>query len=354
MKNYIKRIYEGGIKFLLLPFFKWVYLILSHGLFHIFLLIIVGGLALHFYYNNQDKLKDTVAHTIIIKTKALERFADENGNKNILSMKHYHLNIILNSDSTSKKTNGKYRDCVRLWIMPPSIEKDSIILPACEDTLLINMIRIPGDSPLMIEESVNDSLPGNKDFPKAKILKDSAGISSVCTVLNNEAIIPESNHQYAKGKKITFYSNDFGIGKSPYYYYNFIFETPDSFTNKQSLYNGNMQYSFSIELDDSRNHDDDFNFFSKKQIIYHKIEPKPDYISAGTIIYNSEESLEAVSKNGGVFLFAEDLEISNKNKQEEFLNSVLTGTCIAFMLDIIVQLVLKLRRLHQNRKKKRE
>jgi hypothetical protein len=352
MKKRIKAIYEWFLKLLLSTPFKWLYLTLSHGFFHLVLLIVIGGLALYFYKNNQDKLKDTVTHTIWVKTEALAREADEFGYRTNYDMKHFHLELTLNSDSIEKRTEGKYRDAISMRFMPPSMKKDTTILPACIDTVRVMLLRQPYSSDVMVESSVNDSLPGNENIPQAEIVKDSAGVCKVNTVLANCAKIPVVR-QYTKGANLTIYSNDFSVGKSPYYYYNIRFDNPDPQYLDSSLY-VSFQYEFAINLDDSWTYNDEFGRYSTKQIVIHEIEPKPDFIKGNYIGYYSKESIEAIRQNDGVKLFAEDLAVSNKNKQEEFLNSVLIGTCLAFMLDIIVQLVLKLRRLHQTRKKEKK
>ena len=110
----------------------------------------------------------------------------------------------------------------------------------------------------------------------------------------------------------------------------------------------------SIYLDDSDLWAYNFGSYSEKQLIIREIRPEPDFINGFNITYYTKKSIQEISKNGGVHLYAEDIAQMNKNSQEEFLNSVLVGTCLAFMLDIIIQLVLKLRRLHLTRKKEQE
>lgn len=344
----IKRIYDFCLKCLLTPPFKWIYQTLSHGAFHIALFLIVGWLAWQFYNNNQAKLKDTVTHTIWVKAEALSSDADQWGYRRNLYMKNFLLELILNSDSIDKRTDGKYRDALKIQIMPPINNKDDQIIAACSDTITVSVLRQPCNSNVIVEDYANDTLPGNKNLPKAEVIKDSAGVCKINTVLANWAKAPCSSN-WIKRKDLTIYSNDFGIGESPYYYYNIKFEIPNR-EYLDTLQYPNVQYQFGINLDDSWTYNDDFGRYSTKQIVIHEITPKPDYIKGNYIGYFSKESIASIIKNGGVKLYAEDLSVSNKNKQEEFLNSVLVGTCLAFMLDIIIQLVLKLRRLHQSRR----
>lgn len=347
----IKAIYEWFLNQLLRTPFKWLYLTLSHGFFHLVLLFVIGVLAWHFYKNNQDKLKDTVKHTIWVRTMAPATEPDQWGNKINYYMEKCFINLVLNSDSVENRTNGQYRDALNIWIMPPTKTENGECFSICGDTIPIRLLRQPYNSDIMIKQSDNLELPGNKDIPEPEIVKDSAGICTIKTTLANEAEIPVIGG-YIKGKHLSIYSNDFNVGKSPYYLYEIKFDTPD-IEDLDTLTYGYVQYGFSITLDDSWTYDENFGRYSTKQLVIHEIVPKPDYIS-GNLIYYTEKSLEEISKNDGVKLYAEDLSVSNSNKQDEFLNSVLIGTCLAFMLDIIVQLVLKLRRLHQTRKREKK
>lgn len=357
MRRLIRLLYDWSIKILLLPLFKWLYLVLTHGSFHVILLVFVGYLALHFYTNNQNKLKDTVKHTIWVNVEALSREIDKYGLKNNIYMNTLSLELTLNSDTIEKNTNGKYRDALRIKLIPPATTVDSLVIPVCDDTIQISLLRQPHKSDVMV--SIDDYHPVDsanilvlESNPKPPIsIRDSAGICVFNTTMTNIAKIPTKG--WMKGNNLTIYSNDFGVGKSPYYLYDIKFDIPDS-VYLDTLLNYNLHYYFGIVLDDSWNYSNEFGRYSEKQILVHRIEPEPDYIRSNYICYNTKESIEAIRKNGGVTLNAEDLMASNKREQEEFLNSILVGTCLAFMFDIIVQLIIKLRRLHQSRKRKEE
>ena len=334
--------------------FKWIYVILSHGLFHIILLIIVFCFACYFFFDNKDKLNKTVAHTINVKIDTKDRIPDELGNRFHVDLKSLNVSLSLNSDSVSKETKGKYRDAITIRYLVPDREiEGEKFLPLCGDTVNVSILRQPfegdieaqsvdykaeSDSPLVLSEI----------YYPTEILKDSDGICTIRTTLTNMVKIPYGEDNWIQGHKLIIYCNDFGVGKSPYYYYNIKFELPDT-AKLNSVDNG--QFALGIDLDDSWTYDEQFGFYSNKQILIHKIEPKPDYVNGFKIAYNSKEKLKEIVQNQGVFLYAEDLEASNKDRQKEFLNSVLFGTCLAFMIDIIIQLVLKLRRLHKNRNK---
>lgn len=77
--------------------------------------------------------------------------------------------------------------------------------------------------------------------------------------------------------------------------------------------------------------------------------PQPDVITPSEIRYNSNESLKRLFKNGGVQFIVEDIAAHNKVNRQAFLFTVLIGAIITFMLDIIVVLIRKWRRLHSNK-----
>ena len=77
--------------------------------------------------------------------------------------------------------------------------------------------------------------------------------------------------------------------------------------------------------------------------------PQPDVITPSEIRYNSNESLKRLFKNGGVQFIVEDIAAHNKVNRQAFLFTVLIGAIITFMLDIIVVLIRKWRRLRSNK-----
>lgn len=72
--------------------------------------------------------------------------------------------------------------------------------------------------------------------------------------------------------------------------------------------------------------------------------PKPTYMDLNVLIYKGRD-VENVLDQGGVYLSAVDPEKKNHADRMEMLWTVLLGTIIAFSLDIIVQLIIKWRKL---------
>lgn len=95
-----------------------------------------------------------------------------------------------------------------------------------------------------------------------------------------------------------------------------------------------------------------FNDFTKdvmkegyrRPLIVDKILPQPTISNLKWIVYEGEE-LKSVIQQGGIYISGVDPEKEEIIEKKNLFSTVLIGTIIAFMLDIIVQLVLKWRKL---------
>lgn len=90
----------------------------------------------------------------------------------------------------------------------------------------------------------------------------------------------------------------------------------------------------------------------RRPLIVDKVSPQPTSISLNEIVYRGEE-LNAVIKQRGIYISGTDPEKKEIIEKKNMRTTVLLGTIIAFMLDIIVQLIIKWRRLrkYNNREK---
>lgn len=74
-----------------------------------------------------------------------------------------------------------------------------------------------------------------------------------------------------------------------------------------------------------------------------------------TYNYNPVDGLtfdiQDVLDNGGIYFLAEDLALKDKAERKIFMSSVLLGACLAFLIDIIVNLVIKWRNLAKRKKR---
>ena len=83
-----------------------------------------------------------------------------------------------------------------------------------------------------------------------------------------------------------------------------------------------------------------------KPLIVEKVVPQPTINGINEIIYEGKE-LDKVIKQGGIYVSGVDPEKKEIVEKENFRSSVLLGTIIAFMLDIIVRLLIKWRKLKE-------
>lgn len=84
--------------------------------------------------------------------------------------------------------------------------------------------------------------------------------------------------------------------------------------------------------------------FPYPPIVIDNILPKPTEINLEEITYIGKD-IEKVFKQGGIYFTATDQLKKAKANKMEFLWTVLIGTIVAFSLDIIIQLVIKWRKL---------
>ena len=81
------------------------------------------------------------------------------------------------------------------------------------------------------------------------------------------------------------------------------------------------------------------------------VHPQPDVITPFKIEYSSPKSINSILTNNGIYLIIENIHAKNIIDTKRTQYSVLIGALIAFMLDIIVNLILKWRRLSKLRSK---
>lgn len=109
-----------------------------------------------------------------------------------------------------------------------------------------------------------------------------------------------------------------------------------------SIFSGNLTINYG-------NHYGLYDLEDEPYIIKY-IFPEPDIITPYEICYRSSKSQKALADNGGIYLIIEDINAKNIVSRKSLQFSVLIGAMIAFMLDIIVNLILKWRRLAKSRK----
>lgn len=142
-------------------------------------------------------------------------------------------------------------------------------------------------------------------------------------------------------QKVYIYSDDFGVKKDEPYYYYFITFPSDKIA-------GSLEFNFKVsDLVDNKS---DFKYIKDMYLQYEYVYPEPDVINNGYIKYYTKEKMDQIVRNHGVIIQAVDINALNKSNNDAFLYSVLVGTGLAFIIDILIQLVRELRSLNRNRR----
>lgn len=82
------------------------------------------------------------------------------------------------------------------------------------------------------------------------------------------------------------------------------------------------------------------------------VNPQPDVITPFGIEYNRRESIDQILLNKGIYVVYDDINVRNESNRKSFQYSILIGTILTFLLDIIVNLILKWKRLANRLKRK--
>lgn len=89
---------------------------------------------------------------------------------------------------------------------------------------------------------------------------------------------------------------------------------------------------------------DKFDMEHPQLVSYTTIQPTPSKVGFDYVLYDNPVMLREILNNG-IYIEAENVAMARKVERKAFLFSVLMGTVIAFMLDVIITLILKWRRL---------
>lgn len=80
-----------------------------------------------------------------------------------------------------------------------------------------------------------------------------------------------------------------------------------------------------------------------------KIIPEPSMVQPDRLAYIGNQKVQEVLRNQGIYFMGVDLLEKNKAEKKIFLYTILIGTLLAFILDILVELIIKWRRLVQSK-----
>lgn len=377
-------LYGRCIDFLRKPVFRILANFFSHGGTHFITLLIV--LSLTAYYGFLKNSNNIVPHTMGIHLgwassqdsviqKIYPGFMPED------SIDDIKLHILLNSNKIKKQTKGVYNNGVIVEFYGKVKQRifhnhlGQALIPPYNDSTIISVFNDPGlksydafvkmdllpngdtnyrdsvgedgrkiivvtqkviisaeDSSEVRKESLSDSIVKSNIKPK-----DGGIVSISLFPINYQGFLDQKTKYY-----VHFYSNEIGFNEgNPYYYYYLNFP-PTKNAEIQSI---DFQVSDSIIMEEYG-----MVYTKEKNLQFNYIYPEPDIIGNGRIVYYSKEKKDAIKRNQGVVIQAIDVNALNKQNRKAFLYSVLVGTGFAFLLDIIIQLIRELRRLHREEK----
>lgn len=346
MKNRLAKVlqcaYEKIINVLKSKLGKHIVSILSHGFIHFCVFIVAFALTFH-YYNLSKYNSETIAHQIMI---GLQRESSKGIRCPIDSITTIDIEMELNSNTVAKKNEWKKRN--RISIRYNTVNNDSI------DGAMACLSWKPYGASVhakrntqsyWLERNANtqeyDTIFFNYDAPMTIKEKSDSTISI--------DLVPSKNTPLPSGKMvcgtqdIQFYCDDFAVKEgNPYYYYFIGIDVPETASGGSEQ---RMTFSFQVG-DNTRNHNQ-FYINQNKDLRYVYIFPEPDLVNGGWIYYYTPEKADAIRRNHGVVIQAEDVKALNESNQKSFLYSVLVGMLAAFSLDVFIHLIRKWKNMNR-------
>ena len=223
-------------------------------------------------------------------------------------------------------------------------------------------------------EKIQDTIPDKKILSKRgdKML-DCDLVSKIRYVVRNNLLDTVANTPQPGYKYYTLVdqlSKSVKITNHDRYYYNIsteldtrhrFYRQTDAIDHLIEWGESNPNFSFRIGIimdDDVKLNNQSkivikYNDFVNKDsinrpLVFDEIIPSPTYKNLSEIVYEGDE-LTQVIKGKGIFVSGTDLQKKEKVEKAIFFYTVLIGTIIAFILDVIVQLVLKWRKLKEKK-----
>ena len=378
--TYLKIIYDRIISLLVTPVFYMLAKVFSHGATHFLFFFLIAVLTSFFWYQNNKV--EIAPHQIAIGIEWTNELSAVTRNKYVTlkdSISNLEIHLELNSKNAEEETNGLYHNRLVLQfdgdgkeeVIPldqihPTInfvtkaitqgEEDSVRIVLFSDPILQNMLVDVKSNSWVESDSIPDiraEVPDSNNYYISEIWGPGIFIESSDTTeyfhhyddkdsVHVVKLIP--NKYDVEGKKrsprqsVSFYSDGLGVEKgNPYYYYFISIPT--------ARIAGNLKLDFKVS-DVNTHESSGFKYSTDKYLQYDYIFPTPDVVNNGYIVYNTKSKMAEIQQNHGVIIQATDVGELNKTNSKSFLYSVLIGTAIAFLLDIIIQMIKELRNLN--------
>ena len=330
-KEQKQSVYEKVISILRKPIFCTFANIFSHVGTHITILIVVAILTGYVWWLNNDNNIIVNNIEVCIGAPSYEKVAEIANQSKIDSMPDVSIIFRLNSDLAYKESFGKYSNAIITEFKGYSPVKNHHIV-ASEDsytsyidsTTLIKIATSKSNGWMCRVFEVYEKGLNKLVYPKDTIYGEDG--SPIRTIIDGR----NPNIDY----HINFYSDDFGIDNIiPYYYYFISFPW--------AKFSKNLIVKFcTSDLDSLGNNQRNIN------LKYEQVYPEPDFINNGRIEYFTQEKKDAILRNKGITIQAVDIDRLNKQNRMAFMYSALVGIGLAAILEIFIQLIYKINRLH--------
>ena len=409
----LEKCYSAALRLLKTPFFYFIGKTFSHGGVHFAFLVITFILITYLWQNNNNE--DIKPHNIALDVSWTNKYHayTKKGDKDLRdSIKNLKIHFELNSKATEEITNGNYHNRLILefdgegplkkqkfknidscFVVYNENKNDSIQITLYGDPLLSDIkyeivpdsIIRPDSIPAVTmecydQETVDAWKSDRLVFIESSENTQESDNTSSPFVMSEPVVLFEQKYNWMKieipdttkhihhfengdstfilkllpskykidkvvrspNQKVTIYSDALGVKKNDPYYYYFISIPSDNMA-------GNLVLDFKVS--DLVQNNVNLNYTNDKYLQYEYVFPVPDRINNGYIEYHTKEKMDQIVRNHGVVIQAVDINALNKSNNNAFLYSVLVGTGLAFILDIIVQLIREIRNLNRNFRK---
>ncbi len=386
----VRKMYLSARKVLLTPLFYYIGNLFSHGATHFIFLIITFVVTIYVWQkNNNEDIKPHNISLDVFWANNYDALTKKGGVTIKDSIKNLKIHFELNSKKTEASTNGNYKNRLVIEVDGEGVlkrnkfksiesflvthnanqgEEDSIVIKLFSDPVLddISFKIVPDDfikddtiPEAYIEFEDSDRFSFVETWRPGILLFETDTTKYYSYSENNDSvfvlkIIPA---KYNKSGQISFpngefrspcqtisiYSDKLGVhDNEPYYYY---------YINLPSV---NIAGSLSLDfkVSDLTTYDSNFQYAKDKYLQYNYVFPVPDVINNGYIEYHTKDKMEQIIQNHGVIIQAVDINALNDSNNKAFLYSVLVGTGLAFLIDIIIQVIREIRNLNRRNRKK--
>ena len=290
----------------------------AHGLLHCFLLIVL--ICLFFIWENKATTSQVPIYhhaNINLRPKLASNYCQQD------SIEYFWISININSDSLKYKKG--YTSSLEV----------SYRLQDFKDTIQIDFTRYPYQSEVDV-----DTLLGIKNY---SILCNKDSIISLEIPTYAKAPLPSVGRYKLARQGVRFITNDLvSEENNPYYYFDFGVNVSNFNWNDVN------ESGIFIQVGDIVDFGQDFRTTRSLRLQY--IYPQPTYIRSGVIAYLGDD-LKQMMVNQKIVFQAEDVELKNKDERKGFVNSVLLGSLLGFILTVVVEVFTKWKRLNDRSKK---